>query len=466
MTLDAMFHIIVAGCCAAAMFGMILNIAALMTWVERKLSAMIQDRVGPNRANIRLGRFNFTLIGLIHIMCDPIKLFVKEDFVPEGANKALHTLAPVIGLVIPIVVFVVIPFAGPWRIQLDQDIRKERLAPVILILERGMGDRACEPGKCWVKPSKDVWLIGPLYDQNSKVYMGDWPVIGDHFKKRVLTSKDLSPIYQITPPGDALHLSNYTVQFVVADLDVGMLFIFGIASLAVYGVILAGWSSNNKFSFLGAIRGANQMIGYEVGLGLCAVGIFMIYGSVSLGEIVAQQGELLWGVVPKWGIVTQPLAFALFLACGMAEIKRPPFDIPEGESEIIAGYFLEYSSTKFTMFMFGEFVEMIFLAAVLTTLFLGGWQIPGISAAGFHWWFIDLSWTAGTWSGLAVSLLQAAKFTATLVLVLYAIFMIRWTFPRFRYDQVMKMGWKMVLPLAIVNIMVTGVVIAFTRGWL
>jgi len=408
MTLDSLFKFSLSVVWILLVFGGILNLAALMTWVERKLSAMIQDRIGPNRANVRLFGKNFTLIGLFHIMADPVKLFVKEDFVPQGAHKLLHALAPMLALAIPIIVFAVIPFAGPLHIQ-------------------------------W----KDIPAEGI-------------PLIGQFF------------------PGDALHLSDYTVSFVIADLEVGMLFVFAVASLAVYGVIIAGWSSNNKYSFLGGLRGANQMISYEVALGLSAVGVFMVYGGVSLSHIVESQGELLWGVVPKWGIVTQPLAFFLFLACGMAEIKRVPFDLPEGESEIISGYFTEYSSLKFVSFMFGEFVEMIFLAAVITTLFLGGWQIPwldheGIRFAGWSLAWADTSVGAAlgpNWTGVMVALLQAGKFSFMLAVVLYLIFTARWTFPRFRYDQVMKMGWKMALPLALVNVVLTGAVLVFTRGWL
>lgn len=445
MTLDGTFQFIMSAIWAVAVFSAILTIAALMTWVERKLSAMIQDRIGPNRANIRIPyrawlfgekrSINLTLIGLIHIIADPVKLFMKEDFVPRGANKFLHTLGPMIGMFIPFVVFSVIPFAGPLHIAW-----KDIPAMDLCLLTRLFPDG-------WSMQASDLWFIGGFFQPGA-----------------ILTARDFSPIYFLYG-NDVLHLSNYTLRFVVADLDAGMIFVFAVSSLAVYSVILAGWSSNNKFSFLGAVRGANQMISYEVALGVTLIGIFMIYGSVSLSSIVSSQGELLWGVVPKWGIFTQPLAFLLFFACGMAEIKRVPFDLPEGESEIVAGHFTEYSSMKFTMFMFGEFVEMILLSAVITTIFLGGWQIPGLAADGFHWWFLNLDWTAGNLAGILVVLLQAAKFMVFLILVLYMIFMARWTFPRFRYDQVMRMGWKMILPLGLANIMVTGVVLAVIRGW-
>jgi len=435
MTLDNTFQFLMSLIWALAVFGGIINLAALMTWVERKLSAMLQDRIGPNRANIRIFGWNFTVIGLIHIMVDPIKLFTKEDFIPDGANKVLHTIAPIICMIIPFVVFAVLPLAGDWHIQW-RDFSAEELCLVTQLFPDG-----------WYMKASDIWLIGPLFSEGT-----------------TLTAESFAPMHWLFK-GDVLHLSDYHLKFVVADLDTGMLFVFAVAGLAVYGIILAGYSSNNKFSFLGAVRGANQMISYEVALGLTAVGIFMIYGSVSLSTIVEQQGGLLWGVIPKWGIVTQPLAFFLFVACGIAEIKRIPFDLPEGESEIVAGYFLEYSSTKFTMFMFSEFVEMIFLSAVIATLFFGGYQIPWVNAEMFQGWFIEYIYDSANLAGIVFVGLQAAKFAITLTAVLYTIFVIRWTFPRFRYDQIMHMGWKIVLPLALLNVIVTGVVLAFIRGW-
>ena len=412
MTLDQALQLVVSAIWAVAVFTGVASLAGLMTWGERKLASMIQDRIGPNRANFMefqaifspikllrpLFKDRFTAWGLFHIIADPVKLFMKEDFVPEGAHRVLHSLAPMLSLGIPLIVFSVFPFAGPLHI-VWRDI-----------------------------PAADLWPVGLLF------------------------------------PGDVLHLSDYYLKFAVADLNVGMLFVFAVSSLAVYGVILAGWSSNNKFSFLGAVRGANQMISYEVGLGLSAVGIFMIYGGVSLTTLVTGQSELLWGFLPKWGIFTQPLAFILFLTCGMAEIKRVPFDLPEGESEIVAGYFTEYSSMKFTMFMFGEYVEMILLSAVLTTLFFGGYSIPGLSVATLSGTAVgDLLGPNGT--AALVVVLQAAKFAAFVVGGVYFIFMIRWTFPRFRYDQLMRMGWKSILPLALVNIIVTGLVLSLIRGW-
>lgn len=402
LTLDEALHLVLSLVWVGVVFGAVASLAGLLTWVERKMSAVMQDRIGPNRANIRLGR-NWRLFGLFHPIADATKMLFKEDFIPAGANRILHTLAPIISLTVPFTVFAVIPFAGPLTIHW-KDIPAEQI-----------------------------------------------PGLGAYF------------------PGDVLHLSDFVVSFQVADLNVGILFIFAISSLAIYGTMLAGWSSNNKFSFLGALRAASQMISYEVGLGLAVVGIIMVYGAVSVSTIVERQGQLWLGIIPKWGVITQPLGFLLFLACGMAEIKRVPFDLPEGESEIVAGYFTEYSSAKFLMFMFGEFIEWIVLGTVITTLFFGGWQIPYLSSQGIEipllkvkLLFQDLAFVQNTPGAyqlvqVLVVTLQAIAFAVKVLFFVWLIGMIRWTFPRFRYDQVMKMGWKMILPLALLNIMGTGV---------
>jgi NADH-quinone oxidoreductase subunit H len=406
LTLDDLLHLILAAMWVGVMFGMAASLAGLLTWVERKMSALIQDRIGPNRANIRFIR-NWRLWGLIHPLADVVKLLLKEDFVPRGAFKILHTLAPMISLTAPLVVFSVIPFAGPLHITW-KDITAESI-----------------------------------------------PLIGRFF------------------PGDALHLSDYTIGFQVADLNIGIIFVFAITSLSVYGLLLGGWSSNNKFSFLGAMRAASQMFSYEVALSLSVIGVIMMYGSASLAGIVERQGYLWLGIIPKWGIITQPLAFFLFLACGVAEIKRVPFDLPEGESEIIAGFFTEYSSAKFMMFFFGEFIEVVLLGAMITTLFLGGWQVPWLSAEGLRipllnidLAFANLAWVNEHPMGIhlfriIVSGAQFGAFFTKLIICIWFLQQARWTFPRFRYDQIMKMGWKMILPLSMLNILGTGFLVLF-----
>jgi NADH-quinone oxidoreductase subunit H len=408
MSLDELLLILLQCLWALVMFSAVSALAGLMTWGERKQASLIQDRVGPNRANINLsfiGLGNWKLLGIFHIIADAVKSLTKEDFVPEGAYKILHMLGPLLSLGLAFVMFAVVPFAGPLTIH-------------------------------W----KDI----PA---------GDIPLIGGFFS------------------GDALHLSNFTVTFQAADLNVGIIFVLALGALLTYGVIMAGFASNNKFSFLGAMRAASQMFSYEIALGLSVIGVIMMYGSANLGTIVERQGDLWFGLVPKWGILTQPLAFILFFTCGLMEIKRIPFDVPEGESEIVAGYFLEYSGAKFMMFLFSEYVELIMLAAMTAMLFFGGWQIPFVNAAGVR---IPLLHINFAWESLAfvkqhgfglllvqVILLaaQAGFFAAKIVVFCWVLVTVRWTWPRFRYDQIMRLGWRRILPLAMLNIVITMVMV-------
>ena len=218
--------------------------------------------------------------------------------------------------------------------------------------------------------------------------------------------------------------------------------------------MLAGWASNNNYSLLGGLRASSQMLSYELSMGLSIIGILMIYQSAQLDVIVRQQGELLWGFLPKWGIVLQPLAFLLFLGSALAENKRVPFDLPEGESEII-GYFVEYSSMKFAMFFLAEFVELIVVSGLTVTLFFGGWQVPYLQADGLYWpW--GLVWPL---PGFLVTLIQVGTFCFKVLVGCWILLLIRWTLPRFRYDQVMRLGWKLLLPLALANIFITAIVV-------
>ena len=331
--------------------------APVLTWVERKQSALMQDRIGANRADI----MGFTFLGLFHIIADALKMFTKEDFIPDGANKFLHTMSPIVALVPALLTFAVVPFGGQYT----------------------------------------------LFDTE--------------------------------------------VNLVISDLDVGLLFVFAIASLATYGYVIAGWSSNNNWSLLGSMRTASQMISYEVTMGLTIIGVLMVYGSMKLTEIGAIQ-ENFW----MWGIFLQPLGFIMFLTASIAENKRIPFDAPEAESELVAGYFTEYSGLKFGMFFMAEFIEMVTIGAIMTILFLGAWHIPFLTTATLLSWF-DFLGTTG--SNLVVMLIHVGVFFAKVVFFIYLQMVIRWTLPRFRYDQIMKLGWKILLPLSLANILVTGLVI-------
>lgn len=369
----AMIDIGITAAKAVLVLTMLLNLAGLLGWIERKGSALIQNRIGANRASI----FGFAGLGLINtLIADPIKFLTKEDFIPPKGDRLLHTLAPCLALFPALVTFAVIPF------------------------------------------------------------------------------------------GDVLVVGGREINLQVANLNVGILYIFSMASLGVYGIVVGAWASNNKFSLLGGVRGSAQMISYEVAMGLSVIGILMVYGTLELQEIARAQGEYLgaWlpaflkpvlGWLPAWGVFLQPLAFVLFFTAAVAETKRIPFDLPEGESEIVAGYHVEYSGGKFLMFFTGEFAEIVTAAALVTTLFFGGWQVPYLMRDGFHF----------PWGGalplphLMVVLLQAGAFTLKVVFFCWLQILVRWTLPRFRYDQVMRLGWKMLLPLALANVMVTAVLI-------
>ncbi|MDZ7265959.1 MAG: NADH-quinone oxidoreductase subunit H [candidate division KSB1 bacterium] len=340
----------------------VFNTAALLTWVERKQSALMQDRVGANRARI----FGLRLWGLFHILADSLKMFLKEDYRPRGAETLLFWLAPGISMFFALVAFAAIPFA-------------------------------------------DSLVIG----------------------------------------GRA-HLMQ------IAPLNIGILYVLATMSMAVYGVVLGAWASNNNYSLMGGLRASAQMISYEVGIGVSLIGVLLVFQTVNLQEIVRAQGALLGGWLPKWGILYQPIGFLLFFTTGLAETKRIPFDAPEGESEII-GYHVEFSSMRFGMYFLTDLIETVLIACITVTLFLGGWQVPYLTAAGFEFpWGGRLAL-----SNLSVTVLQFLGFSLKVAALLWFMMLIRWTLPRFRYDQVMALGWKILLPLALLNIFVTAAVILF-----
>jgi len=338
----------------------VLSLAGILTWAERKESAVMQDRIGANRAKI----LGLRLWGLFHIIADAVKMFTKEDFVPDTPHRFLHTLAPILAIFFALVSFAVIPF------------------------------------------------------------------------------------------GNAIRIAGHTVGLQVVDLNVGLLYVFAMMSVGVYGVVLAGWSSNNNYSLLGGIRASAQMISYEITFGLTLVGIIMIFQTLSLAEIVRAQGQLLFGFLPAWGVFYQPLGCLLFLVAGIAETKRIPFDLPEGESEII-GFFVEYSSMKFGMFMFTDFIETVLIASLVTTFFFGGWQVPWLADSGFVFpW--GSAWDMNIW---VVEILRVLSFMVKVSCFCWFLLLVRWTLPRFRFDQLMQLGWKVLLPLSLLNTMVTAALV-------
>jgi NADH-quinone oxidoreductase subunit H len=248
--------------------------------------------------------------------------------------------------------------------------------------------------------------------------------------------------FAVVPFGHEITLSGRTIPLRIADINIGILYIFALSSLSVYGVTLAGWSSNNKYSLMGGIRSSAQMISYELAVGLSIIGVLMLTGSLSMVAIVKAQSGL-------WFIIKQPLGFIIFLICGIAECNRTPFDLPEAESELVAGFHVEYSSMKFALFFMAEYAHMIVMGALVTTLFLGGWHLPFVDISSFQ--------PATLFGQLVVSLLPIGIFCAKVFLIMFFIIWLRATYPRLRYDQLMKFGWKVLFPLALFNIVLTAI---------
>ena len=248
----------------------------------------------------------------------------------------------------------------------------------------------------------------------------------------------------VIPWGTNLNLFGRDISLQVADFNIGILFVFGVVSIGVYGIMIGGWASNNKYSLYGAIRASSQMISYELAMGISAITIVMLTGSLSLNDIVKSQHGM------NWNIFYQPLAFFIFFITSLAELNRAPFDLPECESELIGGYHTEYSSMKLGLYLFSEYTSMFVSSAIMAVLFFGGYNFPGMDA----------------FSGNTLAILSIAAFALKIFLFIFVIMWIRWTIPRFRFDQLMHLGWKVLIPVAIVNMLITGLVVAWNQGWM
>lgn len=327
-----------------------LLIAVIMTWVERRQSAMIQDRLGPNRA----GPF-----GLFQPLADGIKLFTKEDIIPAKARKLLFILGP------------------------------------------------------------------PLF------------------------ALPAFSAYAVVPFGDKIVLGGKEIILQVSDVNIGFLYVLALGAIGVYGMVIGGWASNSKYSILGGLRSTAQLISYEVPMGLALLTIVLLYGTFSLREMVLLQQGTFLGFLPNWGIFKQPLGFIIFMVAAYAEASRVPFDLPECESELVTGYHTEYGSMRLGLYLFGEYVNLGTLAAITVSLFFGGWALP----------YVDMSKFLGPVSyGIASFLVFLLKQAFFLFLFVW----VRWTVPRFRYDQLMGLGWKALIPLGLINLFITALLVQLT----
>ncbi|HMO33682.1 MAG TPA: NADH-quinone oxidoreductase subunit NuoH [Lacibacter sp.] len=323
-----------------------LLVAMYTTYAERKVAAVIQDRRGPNRA----GPF-----GLLQPVADGMKLFFKEELIPNASNKILFILGPSLAMITAMLTGAVIP----W--------------------------------------------------------------------------------------GDKVELFGRTIDLQIADINIGVLYVFGVVSLGVYGIMIGAWASNNKYSLMGGLRAASQIISYELAMGLSLIALLMVTGTLSIREMVDQQ------ITGAWNIVYQPLGFFIFLVCAFAECNRTPFDLPEAENELIGGYHAEYSSMKLGFYLFAEYINMFISSALMASLYFGGYDIPFVN---------EQAWGL---SANVLAIIGAGVLMAKIVFFLFLFMWVRWTIPRFRYDQLMNLGWKSLIPLALVNMLITGAVILFLK---
>lgn len=393
--------------------GFVFNVAGLLTWYDRRGGAMMQDRIGPNRAGIKIGRFELRVAGLLHTAADGVKFFTKEDFMPPKADKLLFSLAPMLAMIPVLVLLSVIPFGDTISVDVlwKQVCFKSGGGPAMLPV-----NGVCQAG----------YTLGTVFPAAQRF---------------------------------GVSMASQPVDLVISSLNVGVLFVFAMAGQGIVGAAIAGWSSDNKFSLMGALRAASQMVSYEVTMGLTLIGCLMIYGTVRLDEMARWQGE------NTWGIFVQPVAFFLFFAAAIAESKRIPFDLPEAESELVSGYFTEYSGMKFGMFYFAEYMEVVTSSMLLVTIFLGGFQLPFLHRDGLHIAFGETVLYATKLPHIWVIVFGVVAFFAKTLFLCWIQAFVRWSLPRFRYDQLMKLGWTVLLPASLANILATGIVwLAVQRG--
>lgn len=377
------FEVVVNLVKLVVIFLLMVQLVPLLVWVERRGSAFIQSRLGPNRVGP---------LGLTQLLADAVKFLFKEEFLPGKSHRLLFYAAPVIALVPGALAFGSIPLSMPINLEAFELL-----------------------GQSW----------GP-----------------------------------------------YSFKFQSFEIGIGIVFVLGVSSLGAYSLLLAGWGSENKYSLFGALRASAQMISYELGLGLSLVGILMIYQSFHFADMIAAQTgplsfmfmgkNVVLGFLPNWGIFYQPLGAILFFSAAFAETNRLPFDLPEAESELVAGFHTEYSGLKMLMFYIGEYGHMMVASALMTTMYFGGYQIPFVSEADVLEFFRQQGLGANPAALLSALALHIVFFTKVL-LFLWVFIWVRWTLPRFRYDQLMDLGWKTMLPWALANVIVTAVFMYLAR---
>jgi NADH-quinone oxidoreductase subunit H len=378
--------------------GVVLGTVAYLILLERKVASWAQDRIGPNRVGLGFGlpfmpKFLERCNGMGQPLADGLKFIVKEDYAPGNVDKVLFTIAPGFMIIVIIISIAAIPWGGV--------LRTTRFAP---------------PD---VAPAALVPVSATLVSQTSTSVTYEYP-------------------------------------FQIAHLNIGVLFILAALSLAVYGVVIGGWASNNKYSFLGGLRATANMISYEIPLGLIVLCLVLMFGSLELGDIVEKQCHNWLGIIPAWNVFTQPLAFAMFLICIHAEANRAPFDLAEAEQELVGGYHTEYSAMRFALFFLSEYAGMITTSAICVALFLGGWDFPGLrgNIVAAHPSVTD---------SLLICIARSAVFFAKTVLIIFVFMWVRWSLPRFRFDQLMMLAWRALIPISLILLLMTAIIV-YTFG--
>jgi NADH-quinone oxidoreductase subunit H len=401
-------------------FVAILGSVAYLILLERKTASWVQDRLGPNRTGLGFGLIPWLkdkpMFGLGQPMADGLKFFFKEDYKPKNVDKILFTIAPAIMMIVMVVSAACIPWGG------------------------------------WRQTSRTYHIYAANFKDTQKEFdkLADADIPSNAVRVQIVKDEK-------DPNNTETYIYRY--PFAAANLNIGVFFTLAMLSLAVYGIVVGGWASNNKYSFLGGLRATASMISYEIPLGISVLCITAMFGTLDLGKIVAMQDHYWLGFIPAWNVFTQPLAFTLFLICIHAEANRAPFDLAEAEQELVGGYHTEYSSMRFALFFLSEYAGMITTSAVCVALFFGGWQLPWIEKIfpSLHG-NVYASDPAITTHILA-NIVRAIVFFSKTMLIIFIFMWVRWSLPRFRFDQLMMIAWRSLIPISVALLMATFLVI-------
>jgi NADH-quinone oxidoreductase subunit H len=392
----------------------ILGTVAYLILLERKIASWTQDRIGPNR----VGPY-----GLFQPLADGLKFILKEDYRPRHVDKVLFTIAPALMIMVVIISIAVLPWGGT-----KQSVRRVTFPTQTTLADQKIAAQSKLFAGARVVDVREVDHVDP----------------GTDLAGNVIPRQTVADV-------------TYHWNFQITSLNIGVLFILAVLSLAVYGIVLGGWASNNKYSFLGALRATAQMISYEIPLGLSVLAIVVLYGTLDLNEIVTRQAYYWAGFIPAWNIFTQPLAFFLFLICIHAEANRAPFDLAEAEQELVGGYHTEYSSMRFALFFLAEYAGMITTSVVCVALFFGGWHFPGLRGT------LDPTNPSLT-DSMIVCILRALVVFAKTIAIIFIFMWVRWSLPRFRFDQLMQLAWRGLIPISLAVVLMTALVVYFGGG--